>query len=197
MRRLAMLLGIAVLAGCGGSPRQQAPPAPRFNGGVLDPAKPAGEIALRDQDGRLVRLSSLRGKTVFVTFLYTHCPDICPLIADHLNLVLRRLGPERAGVRVLAVSVDPTGDDHASVRRFVRSHRLLPQFHYLTGTPAELVAVWRRYHIAVQSTPKRVLGHSSTTLLVDAKGRTRLVYDSRFTAPQVLADLQQLASAPS
>src|SRR5712691_7154371 len=65
MRRLVVLVAVAVLAGCGGSSRQAAPPAPRFDGGVLDPARPAAEIALRDQDGRLVRLSSLRGKTVF------------------------------------------------------------------------------------------------------------------------------------
>jgi protein SCO1/2 len=197
MRRLVVLVAVAVLAGCGGSSRQAAPPTLRFNGGVLDPARPAAEIALRDQDGRLVRLSSLRGKTVFVTFLYTHCPDVCPLIAANLNQVLRRLGPLRAHTRVLAVSVDPKRDDPASVRRFVRAHALLPQFRYLTGTRVQLQHVWHAYQIAVQPGPERTVAHSSYTLLVDAEGRSRLVYDSRFTAAQVLADLRTLGSSPN
>src|SRR5712671_4846475 len=109
MRRLALLLAVAVLAGCGGTSHPSATPASRFHGSLLDPPTPAAPIALHDQAGRLVRLSALRGNTVFVTFLYTHCPDVCPLIADNLNRVLRGLGPKRAATRVLAVSVDPKG----------------------------------------------------------------------------------------
>src|SRR3954469_17580674 len=117
----------------------------RFAGTELLPLKTSPDFALHDQDGRLVRLSQLRGKAVLVTFLYVHCPDVCPLIADNLDIVLRRLGPTRSGVRALAVSVDPKGDDPASVRKFIRAHRLLPQFRYLTGTRKELAPVWRAY----------------------------------------------------
>ena len=192
----ALLLAAACLAGCGGSAgRTAAPPPPPFNWAELHPARPAPPLALRDQDGRLVRLASLRGKTVFVTFLYTHCPDVCPLIAVHLNSVLRRLGAARSGVRVLAVSVDPRGDTRASVRRFVRVHGLLPQFRYLTGTRAQLIPVWRAYGIVVQASPEATVGHSSYTLLVDRDGRRRLLYDAQAKPAPVLADLRRLEHA--
>ncbi len=51
-----------------------------------------------------------RGKLVLLTFLYTNCPDVCPLITQNLNEALQMLGAKRDDVRVLAVSVDPEGD---------------------------------------------------------------------------------------
>ena len=42
--------------------------------------------------GKIVRLSGQRGRVVLLTFLYTRCPDVCPLLAANLNAVLRSLG---------------------------------------------------------------------------------------------------------
>lgn len=189
MRRLALLLLLtAALAGCGSQPGSSPP---RLAGTALDSA-PAPELALRDQDGELVRLSALRGKTVLVTFLYTHCPDVCPLIATNLGLTLRRLGPAAAGVRALAVSVDPKGDTPAAVRRFVAAHRLPPQFRYLHGTRAELAPVWRAFHIAAQPTPEGVVNHSAYTVLIDRDGKERVLYDAQVKVAAVLHDLRAL-----
>ena len=70
-----------------------------------------------------------------MTFLYTYCPDVCPVIAGNLNAVLRTAPARRADLRVLSVSVDPTATRPAAVRRYVRDHRLLPTFRWLLGTP--------------------------------------------------------------
>jgi protein SCO1/2 len=134
-----------------------------------------------------------------VTFLYTHCPDVCPLIATNLNEALRRLSPaERAQVRVLAVSVDPAGDTPRAVRRFVSQHRLLPQFHYLTGARKQLVPVWRSYGIAVQPAgSSKVVPHSSWELLVSPDGKGRILYDAQVQAGQVVHDLRLLMASGS
>ena len=109
---------------------------PPFKGAILThPAAPP-DIALRDQHGQMVRLSALRGKAVLLTFLYTHCPDVCPLTALNLNSALGLIGSQAKNVAVLAVSVDPQGDTPAAVRGFIRSHHLRAQFHYLTGSAA-------------------------------------------------------------
>jgi protein SCO1/2 len=160
----------------------------------MDPPLPARDFALRDQDGKLVRLSALAGKYRIVTFLYTSCPDVCPLIATNLNQALRRLAPaERAQVRVLAVSVDATGDTPTAVRRFVAQHRLLPQFRYLTGTHAQLAPVWRAYGIAVQPRGSTtIVPHSSWELLVTPEGKGKVLYDAEVRAGQVVHDLHLL-----
>jgi protein SCO1/2 len=160
----------------------------------MDPPLPARDFALRDQSGKLVRLSALAGKYRIVTFLYTNCPDVCPLIATNLNEAMRRLGlAERAQVRVLAVSVDPTGDTPRAVRRFVAAHRLLPQFRYLTGTRKQLAPVWHRYGIAVQPRgASTIVPHSSWELLVTPDGEGKVLYDAQVKADQVVDDLRLL-----
>jgi len=116
MRRIALAAAVAALAvgasGCGGegtlTPQPKAAAAAKspFAGHELSGPATAADFALRDQDGRLIRLSAQHGKLVLLTFLYTHCTDICPLIANQLNQALREMYHQRSSVRVLAVSVD-------------------------------------------------------------------------------------------
>jgi len=142
-----------------------------------------------------VTLAGQRGRYVLVTFLYVHCPDVCPLIAQNLNAALRQLGSARRRVRVLAVSVDPRGDTRAAVRRYIAARGLLPQFRYLIGTKAELTKAWAAWHvIAVRQTPE-VVDHVAYTALVDPTGKQRVLYDSKVTAAQVLHDVRKLMSA--
>ncbi|HEX7593562.1 MAG TPA: SCO family protein, partial [Anaerolineae bacterium] len=47
---------------------------------------PAPDPKLTDQTGSAVSLADFRGKVVVLTFLYTHCPDECPLIASKLRV---------------------------------------------------------------------------------------------------------------
>jgi protein SCO1/2 len=164
--------------------------APKLRGTALTPPSAAPKFALHDQRGRLVRLADERGRWFVVTFLYTHCPDVCPLIANQLNIALRELGPR---LNVLAISVDPKGDTHAAVARFTRNHRLLPRFRYLTGTRAQLAPIWSDFHIA--ATPDgSVVSHSAFALLVDPSGKVRVLYDSQLTGADVVHDLKALAS---
>jgi protein SCO1/2 len=113
---------------------------------------------------------------VLLTFLYTHCVDICPLIAEKLNAVLLRLGRRRAEVRVLAVSVDPRYDTRAAVREFIAVHRLLPQFRYLTGSRTQLVRVWQAYNVLVVQKNPDLMAHTASIFLIGRNGRPRMVY---------------------
>jgi len=152
----------------------------------------AADFALRDQHGRLLRLSAQRGKLVLVTFLYTHCTDICPVIANQLNQALRELYHQQTSVRILAVSVDPKGDTPRAVRTFAREHRLLPEFHYLTGKPAQLARVWQAYNVQVLQRNPESVGHSGYIYLLDRRGKPRVFYSATATAEQVAHDLRLL-----
>ena len=189
---LALLLTAAVgLAGCGGSRSSKRQERPDFLGTPVVPPSHPADFALRDQDGRLVRLSAQRGRVVVVTFLYTSCPDVCPLVADSLNSALRRLGARRHTTRVLAVSIDPAGDTRQAARRWAREHRLVPQFRYLLGTRAQLAPVWRKYHVFVQRR-RGSIDHLSYELLIDRQGRGRVIYGSDVRAGAVVHDVRAL-----
>ena len=53
---------------------------------------PAPDFRLTDQFGKPISLSQFKGKPVILTFLYTHCPDQCPLTAEKLHAVMQNLG---------------------------------------------------------------------------------------------------------
>ena len=197
MTRFALPAALAALAvgasGCGSggslAPQPKAAAAPKspFAGHALSGPASAADFTLRDQQGRLVRLSAQRGKLVLVTFLYTHCTDICPLIANQLNQALRELYHQRSSVRVLAVSVDPVGDTARAVRVYVREHRLLPEFHFLTGTRAQLAKVWQAYNVSILQRNPESVGHSGYIYLMDRSGKY-LGFFPPGTPPERMAD---------
>jgi protein SCO1/2 len=194
-RILALLLLTAVAAGCGSSTAAETTTAPkkRFAGGELTPPKPAPPIDLHDARGQRVTLAAQRGRYVLVTFIYTHCPDVCPLITQNLNTALRVIGPKaRKQVRVLAVSVDPAGDTPKAVKAYERERHLFPQFRYLIGTRAELRRVWKAWHVLAVETKPDLVDHVAYTALVDTKGRERVLYGSSVRATQVVHDLRAL-----
>ena len=195
MARLAPLLAVLILAACGSSSAQtETPPVQTqlYAGGQVDPPRPAPPISLRDAFGRPVTLAAERGRYVLVTFLYTHCPDVCPLITANLNTALRTLGPKRKDVRVLAVSVDPKGDTPAAVRAYLKRMHVVPQFRYLIGSPAELRRAWAAWHVLSVKAAGGSVDHIAYTALVDTAGKERVLYSSDVHAKDVVHDVRVL-----
>jgi protein SCO1/2 len=187
----AAALGL-LAAGCGGGTKTPVGNVPSKYAGAEFTGKPAApNFALRDQNGKRISLASQRGRLVFVTFLYTHCPDVCPLIATHLSDALERLPAAQRATTILAVSTDPRRDTPAAAREFVRQHALVPQFHFLVGSKRELARVWRAYHVAVVP-GKDLVGHTAFMLLIDRQGRQRLLYDSKSRTSALDHDLRLL-----
>ena len=167
---------------------------PPFVGPRISHPARTPDFALHDQNGRLMRLSAQRGKVVVLTFLYTHCPDLCPLTAVHIDEAVARLGPSHSAVSVLAVSVDPKGDTSAAVRRFVRSHRLGSEFHFLTGPRATLARIWRQYDVKSVTIGGPDPDHTLYVLLLDRTGKTRVLFDATATSKAMAHDLRLLLS---
>jgi protein SCO1 len=192
VKKLLVLVVLAVVAaGCGGSKK----PAVAYRGTNLSPPQAAPGFTLTDQSGRKVSLAGERGHYAIVTFLYTHCPDVCPVIAGSLNRLLGMPIAHRTGLRVLAVSVDPKRDTPAAVRHFVSVHRLVPPFRYLTGTRAQLAPIWHDYHVAAAALPNGTIAHSTFEILVDPQGRERVIYDAQATPADFAHDLAILDSS--
>lgn len=181
----ALLLLPVLLAAC-------APAAAPLVGTELA-AAPAPEFTLTDGiSGRSLRLADQRGKVVALAFLYTRCPDVCPLTADTLRQAQEHLDPaERDAVLFVAITVDPAYDTPAAVQAFAAAHRLERSFAYLVGTAAELEPVWRSYGVRV--VPDAVApGHSDAIYLIDRKGRERVLVHSDIGARDLVSDLRLL-----
>ncbi len=155
---------------------------------------PAHDFHLTDQFGKPVALSQFAGKPVVLTFMYTHCPDVCPLMAEKLHSAMLDLGKDAARVAVIAVSVDPKGDTVAAALKFSQVHRMVQYWHFLVGTQAELAPVWSAYAIDAQTQVATVSMHTAVLFLIDQHGRERVLLDQDFTSAQLTSVLKTLLS---
>jgi protein SCO1/2 len=193
----AVAIMAAALVGCGssGSSHVGAPPSSRLEGLLLNVPEPAAPLVLHNYTGQLVSLATMRGKAVFVTFVYTHCPDVCPLIVSNLASAQRSLGAAARDVRILAVTVDPRRDTPKAIRRFLAARNALGRMDYLLGTRPRLLATWKAWHVEVTANNKLLTtGHSAVVYGITASGHMAVVYPSDFTPAQIIHDAPLLAS---
>lgn len=124
-------------------------PAPSVAvGTVVDDQIP--DIALIGSDGRPTSLASMRGKTVVVADFMTSCQEECPITTGALESLRRDIAAAGLGaqVAIVEVSIDPARDTPARLRAYAR--RTGVGMTFLTGTPANLAALWRFFGIYVQ-----------------------------------------------
>ncbi len=177
---------------------------PHLEGAILTPPVHAYDFRLQDQNGGTVTLSGLRGKPVALTFLYTHCPDVCPLIADNMRLTYQRLGDMAQHVAFVAVSVDPRGDTPAAVREFLATHHVRKEIIFLIGSFIQLRPVWAHYFVgsdAKNASPEAAaaaainqVGHTAIVYVIDVKGDIRAFLPGNFDPKDLETDLRLLAS---
>lgn len=164
-----------------------------FRADIVIPEKntPAPEFSLPDQSGRKISLAGLRGRVVAMTFLDSHCKQLCPLEADQLAQVQRAVG-KAVPLSLLVISVAPATDTPASERAFATEHGWSGDWHWLGGGADQLAAAWKAYGIAVQPSPDDIL-HSSVLYLVDKKGYERAAFAAGLEPARVAGDIRILA----
>lgn len=183
-------------------------PAPVDAGLASSPAKPVlvpiGEplpdFALTDQHGANVSLSSLRGKVVAITFIYTRCPlpDYCPRMMANLGAVRQRFG-ERLGrdLAFLTVSFDPRYDTPDRLRAYAGHYKAnVPGWHFLTGASEQIARVCAAF--GVEYWPEEgLITHTLQTAVIDRQGRLAAAIEGKDYTPQQLGDLiAQVLSRP-
>ena len=156
--------------------------------------RPAPAIGtLRDQSGRLFSLASLRGQTVVIAFLDSHCSQACPLEGRALAAA-EAVVPRAQRPTLVAISVNPL-DTPASVRSALHKWGLaqIAGWHWLIGSHALLAPVWRAYHEFVYAPPHGDIVHTESLLLLDRRGDERSGYLYPFAPGSVAHDLRILA----
>ena len=161
-----------------------AGPSSRFEGAALPLGAPAANFTLRDQTGRVVSLRATRGSVTVLSFLYTHCGASCIVIAQQIRGALDELGKP---ARVLIVSADPTGDDPASVRRFLTQVSLTGRVSYLTGPLIQLRRIWRSFGVTPAGAGPARFDRFATVTLLDPQARRRVLFQSEQLTPEALA----------
>jgi protein SCO1 len=142
--------------------------------------KPAPDFTLRDADDHSVRLAEFRHKVLVLHFVYTHCPDVCPLharrIADVQSLVNQANMKDQ--VRFITITTDPTRDTPDVMREYGKVHGLdTVNWLFLTTTVEQPEDATRRLAEAFghKFTKERdgYQMHGIVTHVIDRDGRWR------------------------
>jgi protein SCO1 len=162
-----------------------------FDGAALPGGMRAPDFTLTDQDGRALSPSHYRGRVIVLSFLYSSCGAPCRVIAQQIRGALDDLA---APVPVLIVSVDGAADTPASVGRFLARVSLTGRVHYLTGSAAQLRAVWRAYRVKPPGRDPSAFGSAAPVILIDRRGDERVLFEIEQLTPDALAhDIDRLA----
>ena len=146
----------------------------------------APELALVDSDGRPFGSVQLKGQVYIVSFFFTSCRSICPVIMHGMARLQARLD-ERGidGIRLLSISVDPEHDTPDVLRTYGKDLAVKPErWTLLTGDPETIRAVvvdgFKAPLVRGPATAARPIeiAHTGKVVLVDRSGGIRGYYDT-------------------
>ena len=160
---------------------------------------PAPGFTLTSQDGAAVALAGLRGKVVALSFIYTECPDICPLLTQKMVQVQDELGADFGSkIAFLSISLDPEHDTPEVLKDYAQFWGARPEgWSFLTGSPEAVNEVTRHYGVFVAKNEAGGVDHTQLTSIIDAEGRIRVQYlGARFDPEEFRRDLLALVNAP-
>lgn len=137
------------------------------------------EFSLLNQFGEKFSQDDLRGRVVVIDFIFTSCPDVCPLLTEQLSGLRKRL-PASSKLAFVSFSVDPEHDTPERLNAFAKQHGAnVDQWWFVTG-PLEQVreVVTHGFKQAMEAqpvkpgAPRNVL-HGTHFVLVDGQGEIR------------------------
>jgi len=190
---------ILLLISIAGSPAFAHLPIPPKQGEIGRKAvqESVPNFTLIDQDGKLFHFTDAHGKLILVTFIFTTCPDVCPLLTGKFAGLQRQLAATKYNnYLLLSVTTDPQTDTSAVLKQYAARYK--PDFRhwfFLTGSRAQLAKVWKEFGVTVENSGAGQIRHTVLTTLIDRRGARRFdYYTDRWQEKEILRDMATLDS---
>lgn len=129
----------------------------------LDSPLEKPDLVLTDTEGKKYDLiEQTKGHPTLVYFGYTHCPDVCPLTMNNIDVAMRQLPKaEQDELRVVFVTSDPERDDSAALKKWLGG--INKKFVGLTGSFDTIQAGARSVNIGIEKPVKKKNGDVVST----------------------------------
>lgn len=145
-------------------------------------------VTLTTHEGKTVRFFDdlIKDKVVAINFIYTHCPDTCPLETAQLVKVKEILG-DRVGKDVFfySISIDPERDTPEVLKEY--RERFKANWTFLTGDKQDIIEIRKKLGLYIQEIQDGSLNHNVSMIIGNQK-TGRWMKRQPFENPYVMAD---------
>jgi cytochrome oxidase Cu insertion factor (SCO1/SenC/PrrC family) len=146
-------------------------------------------VELTTHEGEKVRFFDdlIEGKVVMINFIYTRCPDACPLETARLSEVREILG-DRVGqdVFMYSISIDPDYDTPEVLKEFTQMYQIGPGWKFLTGDEEDILLLRRKLGLYIAEVNKDPFDHN-LSMIIGNQATGRWMKRSPFENPYILA----------
>jgi copper(I)-binding protein/cytochrome oxidase Cu insertion factor (SCO1/SenC/PrrC family)/cytochrome c2 len=145
-------------------------------------------ITLTNQDGEKAKFFDdlLKDKIVAINFIYTTCPDSCPLETAQLvkvqNIMKDRIGKD---VFIYSITIDPDVDTPEKLKEY--KEKFGAKWDFFTGDEQEIISIRRKLGLYIEELAEGSNNHN-VSMIVGNQKTGRWMKRSPFENPYVLAD---------
>ena len=178
-----------------------------------DPEYDLDDFSLMNFDGNMTNLSDYEGQVLIVSFVYSRCPDVCPIVSANLRWVAEQL-PDDYGINfsIIAITVDPWWDTSSVLADYAMRQAI--DWPHLTGEVEAMQPIWESFHVGLQTYlntsateensteenqtsgrhhPDYLVDHSTATIIIDKNHQQRVRWNDMDWEPTLfIEDLQFL-----
>ena len=174
-----------------------------------DPEYAVNEFNLIKPDGNMTNLSDYEGQVLVVSFIYSRCPDVCPVVSSNLRWLTQQMADDyETNFSIVSITVDPWWDSQNVLGQYATERNL--SWPHLTGDVATLEPVWESFHVGLQTYinesadnesnstsgrhhPDYLVDHSTATIILDKEHNQRVRWNDLDWEPTLFAeDVMQL-----
>jgi protein SCO1/2 len=150
-------------------------------------------VKLVRDDGKAVSLTEELddGRPVVLTFIYTSCTTICPIISQVFEQLQQDLGSENKKVHMVSISIDPEEDTPTRLHAYAQRFGAGPEWQYYTGTVEASVATQRAFNVYRGDK----MNHTPVAFLRAAPGKPWLRIDGLASADELLSAYHEVVAS--
>jgi len=171
-------------------PHAQPTKVDRNKGGGMWGADYFPNVSLTTQDGETVHFFDdlIEGKVVAINFIYTTCPDACPMETARMKEVQQLLG-DRVGKDVFfySITIDPEHDTAEVLHDYVKNWQIGPGWTFLTGKEEDIVLLRQKLGIYIPEIQSEDSNDHNLSLVIGNQSTGRWMKRSPYENPYILA----------
>ncbi len=147
-------------------------------------------VELTTHEGKKVRFFDdlVKDKVVAINFIFTSCPDVCPLETARLREMQKILG-DRVGTDVFmySITIDPDTDTPEVLKQYTELYQIGPGWTFLTGKESDITLLRTKLGLFEASTDSADLEEHNLNLIIGNQRTGRWMKRSPFENPYILA----------